>query len=178
MAVRLSALRTSRTLLPRNIIFLLLVLSKPQGLVWLEESGKLKKIIQHVGSRSRDLSDCSSVLTNRIPRAGLFIKIPASSDIPPCVATFQSHLLSTTKGRRVRISVRNVDAFLRNYVAPNLGQSARSFPFIKLTICRVRGSHGRDYEERRLLGCGACGFIIDGRFGKNVASIFRVEEMA
>jgi hypothetical protein len=50
MAVRLSALRTSRTLLPTNIIifmFLVLIsvgLSKPQNLVQLEGLGKFKKI--------------------------------------------------------------------------------------------------------------------------------------
>jgi hypothetical protein len=49
MAVKLSALRTGRSLLLRNIIFLLLVLisarafNEPQGLVRLERLGKLKK---------------------------------------------------------------------------------------------------------------------------------------
>jgi hypothetical protein len=50
MMVRLSALRTRRTLLPRNIIifmFLVLIsvrgLSKPQGLVRPEGLGKFKK---------------------------------------------------------------------------------------------------------------------------------------
>jgi hypothetical protein len=51
MAVRLSALRTGRALLPRKIIFLFLVLisvitlSKPQGVVRLQELGKLKNSI-------------------------------------------------------------------------------------------------------------------------------------
>jgi hypothetical protein len=59
MAVRLSALRTSRALLPRNIIFLLLVLisvkrlSKPQGLVRPEGLGKLKKYIHLIGVSNR-----------------------------------------------------------------------------------------------------------------------------
>jgi hypothetical protein len=50
MAVSLSALSTGRTLLPRNIIFLLPVLisfkrlSEPQGLVRLERLSILKKI--------------------------------------------------------------------------------------------------------------------------------------
>jgi hypothetical protein len=48
MAVRLSALRTRRTLLPRNINFMFLVLisvmSKPQGLARPEGLGKFKKI--------------------------------------------------------------------------------------------------------------------------------------
>jgi hypothetical protein len=44
MAVRLSALRAGRSLLPRNI-FLLLVLSKPKGPMRLEGLGKLKKKI-------------------------------------------------------------------------------------------------------------------------------------
>jgi hypothetical protein len=49
MAVRLSALRTGRTLLPRNIIILMFPvlisvkrLSKPQGLVRAEGLGKFK----------------------------------------------------------------------------------------------------------------------------------------
>jgi hypothetical protein len=51
MAVRLSVLRTRRTLLPRNIIFyvsgtnLSYRLSEPQGLVRSEGLGKLKKKI-------------------------------------------------------------------------------------------------------------------------------------
>jgi hypothetical protein len=60
MAVRLSALRTGRALLPRNIISLLLILicerlSKPQGVVRLQGSGKLKKCIHLIGTRTRDL---------------------------------------------------------------------------------------------------------------------------
>jgi hypothetical protein len=67
MAVRLSALHTSSTLLPRNIIFLLL--SKPQGLVRPERSGKLKekKLIWY---RRRDFLVCSMVpkpLRYRVP---------------------------------------------------------------------------------------------------------------
>jgi hypothetical protein len=65
MAVRLSALRTGRALLPRNIIFVLLVLtsvrglSKPQGLVLPDGLGKLKQIIHPIGSGTRDLPACS-----------------------------------------------------------------------------------------------------------------------
>jgi hypothetical protein len=61
MAVRLSALRTSRAILPRNITCLLLVLisvtrlSKPQGVARPEGLGKIKKIIQLIGSQTRDL---------------------------------------------------------------------------------------------------------------------------
>jgi hypothetical protein len=46
MAVRLSALRTGRTLLPSNITSLLWYsfLSEPQGLAWLEGLGKLNEI--------------------------------------------------------------------------------------------------------------------------------------
>jgi hypothetical protein len=58
MMVRLSALRTGRALLPRNIIFLLLVLisvktsmSKLQGIVRPEGLGKLKKFIHLMGFR-------------------------------------------------------------------------------------------------------------------------------
>jgi hypothetical protein len=64
MAVRLSALRTGRALLSRNIIFRLLVLisvrdlSKPQALVRLEGLGKLKTFIQFIASRTRDLPSC------------------------------------------------------------------------------------------------------------------------
>jgi hypothetical protein len=64
MAVRLSALRAGRALLPRNITFLLLVLisgSKPQALVRPERLGKLKKLIHLTGSRTRDLTACSTV---------------------------------------------------------------------------------------------------------------------
>jgi hypothetical protein len=63
MAVKLSAFRTGRALLPRNIIVLLLVLiyvkrlSKPQGLVLLET----EKFIHLIGSRTRDLPVCSIV---------------------------------------------------------------------------------------------------------------------
>jgi hypothetical protein len=65
MVVRLIALRVGRSLLPRNIIFLLLVLvsvkAEPQGLLRLEGLGKLKKkkLNYLVGSRTRDLPACS-----------------------------------------------------------------------------------------------------------------------
>jgi hypothetical protein len=36
-------------------------LSKPQGLVWPEKLGKLKKFIHLIGSRIRDLLACSIV---------------------------------------------------------------------------------------------------------------------
>jgi hypothetical protein len=45
---------TGRALLPRNIIFLLLV---PQGLVRLEGFGNMKKLILFIGPR--DLPDCN-----------------------------------------------------------------------------------------------------------------------
>jgi hypothetical protein len=67
MAVRLSALRTRRTLLPRNIIifmFLVLIsvkrLSKPQGLVRPEGLGKFKKN-HFLRYQTRDLPVCSIV---------------------------------------------------------------------------------------------------------------------
>jgi hypothetical protein len=65
MAVRLSAIRTGRVLLSRNIIFLLL--GKLQGLVQLEGLGKLKKLIHLIESGTCDLSTCSIVPT--LPRA-------------------------------------------------------------------------------------------------------------
>jgi hypothetical protein len=68
MAGRLLALRTGRAVLPRNIIFLLLVLisvkrlSKPPGLVRLEGLGKLKKFNNFIGFRTCNLPACSIVL--------------------------------------------------------------------------------------------------------------------
>jgi hypothetical protein len=69
MAVRLSAPSTDRALIPRNIIFLLLVLiavrqrlRKPQGLVWTEGLDKLKKKKNYlIWSGTHDLPDCSIV---------------------------------------------------------------------------------------------------------------------
>jgi hypothetical protein len=60
MAVALPASSTGRALLPRNIIFLFLVLiccrlSKLQGLVRPEEYDKLKKFIHLIGSLTRDV---------------------------------------------------------------------------------------------------------------------------
>jgi hypothetical protein len=69
MAERLSALRTGRALLPKNIIFFLLLVfilleaDKPQGLVWPEGLGELKKYIHRIGSRTRDLP-----VNNTVPR--------------------------------------------------------------------------------------------------------------
>jgi hypothetical protein len=58
MAVRLSASRTSRALLPRTFsafgTHFCYRLSKPKGLVRPEVLGKLKKVIHLVGSRTRD----------------------------------------------------------------------------------------------------------------------------
>jgi hypothetical protein len=60
-SVRLSALRTGRALLPRNITCLLLVLisvtrlSKPHSLVRPKGLGQLKNFIHFIGSRTRDL---------------------------------------------------------------------------------------------------------------------------
>jgi hypothetical protein len=68
MAISLEALRTGRTLPPRNIIFLLLVIisvtrpSKPQGLVRPEGLGKLKKIVHLIWSRTHDYPGYSIVL--------------------------------------------------------------------------------------------------------------------
>jgi hypothetical protein len=72
MVARLSALHTSCTLLPRNIIFLLLVLisvrlSGSQILVWPEGLHKLKKFIHLIGSQTRDLLACA--LTTTLPCA-------------------------------------------------------------------------------------------------------------
>jgi hypothetical protein len=65
MAIRLSALRTGRALLPRNIsasgTHLCQRLSKPQGLVRPEGLGNLKKKIHLIRSRTRDLPACSIV---------------------------------------------------------------------------------------------------------------------
>jgi hypothetical protein len=68
MAARLSALRNGRNLLLRNIYYFSASgthfckrLSEPQGLVWLEELDKLKKIIHLIGSRTRYLQACSMV---------------------------------------------------------------------------------------------------------------------
>jgi hypothetical protein len=65
MAVRLSALRASQALLPRNIIILMfLVLTSvrgrvnPRATVQLEGFGKLKEL-NDIGTRTRDLLDCS-----------------------------------------------------------------------------------------------------------------------
>jgi hypothetical protein len=61
MAVRLSALRTGRCFTPQKHDFyassshFCYKLSKPQGLVLPEALGKLIKIIQIIGSRTRDL---------------------------------------------------------------------------------------------------------------------------
>jgi hypothetical protein len=62
MAVRLSALRAVRALLPRNFFpvsgtHFCYRLSKPQGLVRLEGLDKLKKFNDLIGSRTRDLPD-------------------------------------------------------------------------------------------------------------------------
>jgi hypothetical protein len=67
MAVSLSALRTRRTLLPRNIIiFMFLVLtsvrdSKPQDVVRPEDQVNLK--IDLIGYLTRNLPICSMLLT-------------------------------------------------------------------------------------------------------------------
>jgi hypothetical protein len=60
MAVSL-AIRTGRALLPRNIIFLLLVFISVRRWVRPEGLGKLKKIIHLIGSQIRDLQTCSIV---------------------------------------------------------------------------------------------------------------------
>jgi hypothetical protein len=55
IAVELSALHTGRPYLRRNVIFLLLRLSEPQGLVCPKALGKLKKCIQLIGFGTCDL---------------------------------------------------------------------------------------------------------------------------
>jgi hypothetical protein len=62
MAVRLSALRTAHTLLPRNIIFLLLVLISVRGSVRPDRLGKLKNFIHLIGSQTRYIAAHSIVL--------------------------------------------------------------------------------------------------------------------
>jgi hypothetical protein len=62
MAVSLSALRTDRALLPRHIIFLLLVLiSVRQSIMRPEVLGKLKKSIHLIGCRTRDIPPYSVI---------------------------------------------------------------------------------------------------------------------
>jgi hypothetical protein len=59
---RLTALRTGRVLLPRNIIFSFLVLiSVSEDLERPEGLGKLKKFIHLIESRAHDLPACSIV---------------------------------------------------------------------------------------------------------------------
>jgi hypothetical protein len=56
MAVKLSALRISSALLPRNMVFLLLILIFVKDWVMqLEGLGELKRFIHLIGSRTRDL---------------------------------------------------------------------------------------------------------------------------
>jgi hypothetical protein len=65
MAVRMSVLCIGRTLLPRSIIFLLLVpislrgRVNPQGLVWPKWLGQLKKFNDLIRNWMRDLPACS-----------------------------------------------------------------------------------------------------------------------
>jgi hypothetical protein len=67
MAVKLSALRTGRVLLPQKIISFLQVLISVRGCANLgdrvgpEGVGKLKQFINLIGSRIRDLLACSIV---------------------------------------------------------------------------------------------------------------------
>jgi hypothetical protein len=64
MAAQLLTTHISRAVL-RNIFLLMVLISfrgwlKPQGLVWLEGLGKMKKKLIHLtGSRTRDLPACS-----------------------------------------------------------------------------------------------------------------------
>jgi hypothetical protein len=82
MTARFSALTTGRTPLPRNIIFLSLVLTSvrswvnPGAMVRLQGLGKLKKkIINVIGTRTRDLPACNIVShPNTLPRAPLLRK--------------------------------------------------------------------------------------------------------
>jgi hypothetical protein len=66
MAARLLALHAGRPLLPRNIIFLLLVLisvkrlSKSQGLLRPEGLGKFNKFINSIGFRTLVLPACNT----------------------------------------------------------------------------------------------------------------------
>jgi hypothetical protein len=61
--LRLSTILAGRTLVPRNIAFLLPILrrSEPQGLVQQEELRKLKKLFHFIGSRTHHLPACSVV---------------------------------------------------------------------------------------------------------------------
>jgi hypothetical protein len=73
MAVRLLALLTGRTSIPRNIIFFKCLrfcsrLSKPQGLVRQEGLGKFK-ISPHRVSKPRPSGLQPSALTTKLPRA-------------------------------------------------------------------------------------------------------------
>jgi hypothetical protein len=65
MAVRLSALRTGRAPLPRNIIFLLLILiyvrgrAVPRAIVMLEGLGKFKTVRDFIETGTLELQACS-----------------------------------------------------------------------------------------------------------------------
>jgi hypothetical protein len=72
MAVSLSVLRTGRALLPRNIssapgTHFCSKLSKPQDLARLEGFNKLEKIIEFVGSGTRNVPACDVVLQLYMP---------------------------------------------------------------------------------------------------------------
>jgi Na+/citrate or Na+/malate symporter len=77
MAVRLSALRVGRALLPIYFFFLFLILvsvkrhSNPRGLVLLEGLGKLEKFSDLIGSRTPDLPAYRVEATLLVSHTGL-----------------------------------------------------------------------------------------------------------
>jgi hypothetical protein len=98
MAVRLSALRTRRTLLPRSIIIFVSGtrfcwrLSGPQGLVRPGVLGKFGKL-PHRASGPRPSGLWRSALTTRLPRGPIVVAAPLKSEdiLTTDVTTFISY---------------------------------------------------------------------------------------
>jgi hypothetical protein len=106
MAVRLSALRIGRTLLPRNNIFLFLVLisvrgSEPQSLMRSEGLGKFK--IHLIGFRNHDFPSCIIVHCFKYKEQTCFqfttnhgcaINLDVSRWLPTAEARFRGRVMS------------------------------------------------------------------------------------